>query len=584
MIATINPLHALAFAIQSNPGVYALLIGSGVSRSAGILTGWEIVLDLTKKLADLQGDGCGSDPARWYHQKFGRDLDYSELLNQLAHTPAERQQLLRSYFEPNESERETGLKQPTAAHRAIARMVAGGYCRVIITTNFDNLIEQAIRDEGPTPTVISTPDAIEGAVPLVHQQCCVIKLHGDYLDTRIRNTPEELESYDERVVGLLDRILDEFGLLVCGWSGQWDTALRAAIERSPNRRYSMFWTTRSSLKEVPQRLVDARKARVVQIVDADSFFDGLAESVSALETSLATHPLSVQTAVALTKRFVADARFAIQLHELVKDETEEAYRTLQAFSTELVNLPNNAEVEPSFRRYREIIETLLGIIIHGCALGTPQHDSFWIDAIERIASGRTRAREMTFRYGVQFYAAAVLLSAGGMMAIAQERWGLLANLFTRPKARDDYDTRPLLLGIPWGEMGSLVKRIPQHRSDHAPLSEHLFESLREPLRRYLPDDARYDEVFDRFEYIRGLVHTDLANQGDQDVQPTFGVFGRSVRNPWRERSVISMIQEEIDSTRKEWPLLKHGLFNGSLQRLLTVKEKFDKAIPGLNWH
>ncbi len=34
----IDPIHSLAFAVQANPGVYAVLIGSGVSRSASIPT------------------------------------------------------------------------------------------------------------------------------------------------------------------------------------------------------------------------------------------------------------------------------------------------------------------------------------------------------------------------------------------------------------------------------------------------------------------------------------------------------------------------------------------------------------------
>ena len=44
-------LLKLAFSVQQNSGVYALLIGSGVSRSAGIPTGWEITLDLIKRYA-----------------------------------------------------------------------------------------------------------------------------------------------------------------------------------------------------------------------------------------------------------------------------------------------------------------------------------------------------------------------------------------------------------------------------------------------------------------------------------------------------------------------------------------------------
>ena len=75
-----NPLHSLAFSIQANPGVYAVLLGSGVSRSAQILTGWEITLDLVRKLAKVASESCEPDPACWYHKRYGKEPDYSELL------------------------------------------------------------------------------------------------------------------------------------------------------------------------------------------------------------------------------------------------------------------------------------------------------------------------------------------------------------------------------------------------------------------------------------------------------------------------------------------------------------------------
>jgi hypothetical protein len=43
----------MSFSIYSNPGVYAVLLGSGISRSAGILTGYEITLDLASKLSTM---------------------------------------------------------------------------------------------------------------------------------------------------------------------------------------------------------------------------------------------------------------------------------------------------------------------------------------------------------------------------------------------------------------------------------------------------------------------------------------------------------------------------------------------------
>ena len=57
----IDPGHSLAFSIEANRGVYAVLVGSGVSRAAKIPTGWEVTLDLIRKLAKLCGETC--DPA-----------------------------------------------------------------------------------------------------------------------------------------------------------------------------------------------------------------------------------------------------------------------------------------------------------------------------------------------------------------------------------------------------------------------------------------------------------------------------------------------------------------------------------------
>lgn len=51
----IDPSTALAFSVFENRGVFALLIGSGVSRAAQIPTGWEVVLDLTRRVAALEG-------------------------------------------------------------------------------------------------------------------------------------------------------------------------------------------------------------------------------------------------------------------------------------------------------------------------------------------------------------------------------------------------------------------------------------------------------------------------------------------------------------------------------------------------
>src|SRR6266496_680151 len=144
----IDPILTLAHTVQSNKGMLAILLGSGVSRPAGVPTGWEVTLDLIRRLAALQNGNPVPDPEAWYRATYGSPPEYSALMQALGGSPSERRAILHSLFEPTEEEREQGLKVPTVAHRSIARLVAGGYVRVIVTTNFDRLVETALQDEG----------------------------------------------------------------------------------------------------------------------------------------------------------------------------------------------------------------------------------------------------------------------------------------------------------------------------------------------------------------------------------------------------------------------------------------------------
>jgi len=45
----------LSFSVYENKGVFAVLLDSGLSRAAEIRTGWEITLDLIRRVALAQG-------------------------------------------------------------------------------------------------------------------------------------------------------------------------------------------------------------------------------------------------------------------------------------------------------------------------------------------------------------------------------------------------------------------------------------------------------------------------------------------------------------------------------------------------
>jgi hypothetical protein len=77
----LDPILSVAVSMHNNKGVYALLLGSGVSRSSGILTGWDVVQDLIRQLAHLKQESSEPQPDKWFRQTFGTEPEYSEVLN-----------------------------------------------------------------------------------------------------------------------------------------------------------------------------------------------------------------------------------------------------------------------------------------------------------------------------------------------------------------------------------------------------------------------------------------------------------------------------------------------------------------------
>jgi hypothetical protein len=147
---------ALALSLHHSPGVHAILVGSGLSRAADIPTGWDITLSLVQRLAALENVTGQYDWAKWYQIRYGKELSYSEILDALASTAAERRAILQSFIDPPEGE---DIRKPTKAHHAIAQLAASNMVRVVITTNFDRLIENAMRDAGVTASQIASASA-----------------------------------------------------------------------------------------------------------------------------------------------------------------------------------------------------------------------------------------------------------------------------------------------------------------------------------------------------------------------------------------------------------------------------------------
>lgn len=577
MVRPVSPELSLAFGVASNPGVYALLLGSGVSRSAEIPTGWEVVLDLIRKLAVVEGADPEPDPADWYSATYGESPQYSALLERLAPQPAERQSLLRGYFEASDEERAEGIKGPTAAHRAIADLVASGLIRVIVTTNFDRLIESALESVGITPLVIATADQAVGAPPLAHNQCTIIKVHGDYLDPRIRNSDAELATYEPAFDSLLDQVIDEYGLIVCGWSGDYDGALRAALERSKSRRYTTYWCAHGTVSDAAEALITHRAAQVILIADADSFFRQLAERVTALREVGTRHPLETHAAVETLKRYLPDERHRIRLSELIRDTTEELVSRLHTDDFPTDTDYSDEELTTRTKRLEALSETSLALTANGSFWGESKHDDSWLGTVRRLAEADVPQNGKIAWLGLFRYPALLHLYGAGIAAVAAHKYDLLATLLQRP-VRSVYGPEDPIVRVLYPHEVIEAKQAhilfphpgaPRQKYP-APLSHHLESVIRPTFVDLIPSDQDYADAFDRFECLACLVHQDLF---EFRIDGLFVSRGR----------VWQTIRSEIEESPDDWPPLRAGLFGGSIERLESAKSEVDRAIARARW-
>jgi len=581
----------LAITIYSSPGVYALLLGSGISRDAGIPTGWEVTLDLIKQIAVTEK----AEPKNfeeWYQERYHESPDYTKLLKKLTITSADRANLLRSYFEPTKKEKEENIKVPTLAHKCIATLVRYGYIRIILTTNFDRLLEKALSEESITPTVIATEDDMKGAMPFVHNDCTIIKLHGDYMDTRIKNTSEELAKYSGKVNKYLDRVLDDFGLIICGWSAEYDTALRNAFYRHKNRKFSTYWTVKDKLNDEATKLINHLKAEKITIESANKFFIQLLEKVEALKNVERPHSLKLSLAIETTKQYLSEDKYRIKLYDFVSEEVQRVYYN---FSSErFVNVENNLTKETLQKRldeYRDLLTILTDILNTIIYFDKGKYSDLITMSIERLIPQESTTRE---RFSLNRFPLLILSYSIGIIALERKNYKNLAALLLCSHFKDDDEKKHIIEIINSERVfaGKWIKWLPTYPDKgipHTAVSDFLNFYMREIMKTYLPDDKKYEEFFDIFEYLTGLIYLDIMNEGTSiNTGSTIGRFAWKRGTPFNRERLPQSIEGFIESGLNqgdEWPLLKVGFFKGSIKRFKECCEAYESLLKRIseNW-
>lgn len=504
-----NTLLTLAHSIYSNKGIYAVLLGSGISRTSGIPTGWEIMLNIIERIAVLEKADMKGDPAAWYQNHYKEVPDYSNIIEKLTFTPEERINLLKKFIEPS-SESEDKSKKPAPAHHQLAQLVSKGYIKVIVTTNFDRLMESALNAIGVEPTIISSPAHVENAVPIIHSPVTLIKLNGDYLDTSFLNLKSELTSYDPRMTGLLQTVFENFGLVSCGWSGKWDIGLVNSLKSGSKFRYGTYFTHMGKIEAELEELSRFRKATLVPIKNADDLFTELAENIEALERT-GMHPLSRELSIARVKKYVSEENERIRLHDFIMDEVK---RTVDKINAGLdYSSPTELNVKTNLDFFQSETKLIAELVMTGVYWGKEYHEETWLQSILRMAHPQKAERIYTLWSTLKYLPSVLLIYGAGLAAVIRKDFKFLKRMFSLQVITESGQEEVITYN---SNPGSLMETSSLNQvlggTQYAPMNEIIFKYFASPITNFLASEKLYDDIFDYFEIVNAVFYLKIKGR------------------------------------------------------------------------
>lgn len=530
----------LAMLMHKNKGVYALLLGAGISSSAGIKTAHEIEQDLKERVRTL-GDYTLDDER----------ITYSKLLDILGPTAAERHSILRSYFEPTPNEHAHGIKVPSVAHHAIAELIERKYINLVITTNFDRLLEIALEERNIQPKVIHSDAELRTTTPIRHNDVTIVHLHGVYSDLNFLNTQDELQDYQTEKTKLLESVFAEYGIIVCGWSARSDTALRNIIKQTRSRWYTTFWVEPFDLSEIALDIIDYHQAGLIQ-EPANDFFPGLLRNIQALE-KMETQELTVRVAVEQVKRYLPDDSNQIALEDVLRDETEREYEYITELSlADLIDYkPDDIHkaVEKICVGYLERISKTLNMFAVLCWYGHGQQTDMISNTLSRWASFSSRTRRQ--REGWRSIAPLLVMYTCGIAAVHRERWEYLRAALIEPTIWWQEQTEHHFLSEI--NKSTIVGKYFDPTLERDPFSDVIASTLRPIFQQYIRDDDRYYRSFEIFETLLAILCLDSTDQFivHSACYPKY--------NRWM---YFSRFLDKAGTKKEKWPFLTF-FFDGS---------------------
>lgn len=268
---------------------FCFILGAGASRSSGISTGSEMANVWLREMYDAENFYTRTLEEWATSERL--EIDGFELKNLASFYP----QLYRRKYGDNEQngyaflENQMEGKEPSFGYSVLAYLLSETSHRVVVTTNFDNLVADALSIHSSRFPLVIGHDALAQYAAVELRRPLVAKIHGA-LGFSPKSQPNDISSLPQGWCIALRRILDRYTPIVIGYEGN-DGSLMGFLKTLPAEIPDrIFWCVYAPdvmgmdcLNRVSPEVRDYVKARRGRFVPIRGFDELMAKLLTRLK-------------------------------------------------------------------------------------------------------------------------------------------------------------------------------------------------------------------------------------------------------------------------------------------------------------
>jgi hypothetical protein len=232
----LSTFDRLAYLLKENR--YALFLGAGASVESGGYTASEIAWAILRKIYGVKPEG---ELQKLFETEYGKPVNFENVLESISTSSIHRREIIREFFKE---------MAPSEGYRYLAMLLKAGYFYpIVLTTNFDHMLEDSLKKEGVAVKVLTAEELTSPPIKPSEGEIVIVKLHGDISKPdSLKFTTLETMQLPEATEKLIIQICEQQGIIVVGYRAQ-DIDVRNALQKAKPSAKGLFWVSKDILDE-----------------------------------------------------------------------------------------------------------------------------------------------------------------------------------------------------------------------------------------------------------------------------------------------------------------------------------------------